>query len=383
MILVIPLCGISDEHFCKPLTIVNGKTILELSLENLVMDSSSKIFFILKEIHILNYSLDTHIKNLFNHKYNITIITCDYTTQSMPETLMLAKKELLEFENEQIIIYTPYIYLSEKLDLNQLKNNLIVTFKSNSNSHSYAKIDNNNNVLSIQEKKVISDNALIGLYSFDNVKMLFYYLNEMFDKKIKFNNKFYLSMLYSLIIKDNIVVKNYHIEYMYPLGNIKEQFLINKLYFNKLDKDKIIGLASDHSGYNAKNVMINVLKRLDIKFIDYGCFSDKNCDYYEYIDNLCNDIKMNKLQYGFGFCRTAQGVNICANKHSHIISALIYDDFSAQMSVEHNGANFFCFPEKDCSIDKFNNYINIILNNTFNGGRFLSRLIKMYNFIYE
>ena len=30
MILVIPLCGISDEHFCKPLTIVNGKTILEL-----------------------------------------------------------------------------------------------------------------------------------------------------------------------------------------------------------------------------------------------------------------------------------------------------------------------------------------------------------------
>jgi len=383
MLFILPLCGGNEDRFCKPLTIVNGKTILELSLENIVIDSSINVIFIIKEIHKLNYSLDTYITNSFSNKYNVTIITCDYTTQSMPETIMLARDKILDFDNEQIIIHTPYIYLSEKLILNKLSGNLIVTFKSNSNFHSYAKIDDNNNVLKVEEKKVISENALIGLYCFTDGKLLLYYLKKMFDTGIKFNNKFYISLLYNLLVQDKIDVKNYNIKYMYPLGTKNEQLLIERLYFNKLDKYKIIGLASDHSGYKAKSSMIKVLQNMNIKFIDYGCFSDKNCDYYEYIDSVCNDIKNNKIQYGFGFCRTGQGVNICANKHKHIVSALIYDNFSAQMSVEHNGANFFCFPENGSNFDKLNNYINIILNHTFNGGRFLSRLIKMYPSIYE
>tara|TARA_B100002019_G_C20975931_1_gene453457 strand:- start:143 stop:643 length:501 start_codon:yes stop_codon:yes gene_type:complete len=163
---------------------------------------------------------------------------------------------------------------------------------------------------------------------------------------------------------------------MYPLGSKLERDIIDKLFFKSLSKNSKIGLASDHSGFNAKNNMIKILKELEINYIDYGCYTDKDCDYNLFIKNLADDLRVNKVDYGFGFCRTGQGVNICANKQSNIISALIYDDFTCQMAVEHNGCNFFCFPEKDSSIEKFSNYLQILFKSKFLGGRFLTRYIK-------
>ena len=53
------------------------------------------------------------------------------------------------------------------------------------------------------------------------------------------------------LIKDNIVVKNYHIKYMYPLGNIKEQFLKKVNLGNRLNH-----FPSDLSGGEQQRVAI-------------------------------------------------------------------------------------------------------------------------------
>ena len=149
----------------------------------------------------------------------------------------------------------------------------------------------------------------------------------------------------------------------------------------KFTKDSIIGLASDHSGYQAKELMKQILDEQKIIYIDYGCHSLDSCDYFEFVSSLCQDIKNNYIFYGFCFCRTGQGVNICANKHEHIISALVYNDFAAQMAVEHNGANVFCFPALETKKSILEKQIHIILISNFEGGRFSRRLRKMYQFI--
>ena len=61
---------------------------------------------------------------------------------------------------------------------------------------------------------------------------------------------------------------------------------------------------------------------------------------------------------------------MCGNKFKNIRSALIYDNFSAEMAIRHNCANFFSFPER-LFLDKdvCNEVLQILLTNTFDGGR--------------
>ena len=41
----------------------------------------------------------------------------------------------------------------------------------------------------------------------------------------------------------------------------------------------IIGLASDHAGYEKKQLVIEILKLKDIEYKDFGCYSTDAVDY--------------------------------------------------------------------------------------------------------
>ena len=81
--------------------------------------------------------------------------------------------------------------------------------------------------------------------------------------------------------------------------------------------------------------------------------------------------------YGFGFCRTGQGVNICANKYKGIRSALIYDTFSMQMAIRHNCANFFAIPSRGVDYETLDKYLYLCANHTFDGGRHQIRIQEL------
>ena len=44
-------------------------------------------------------------------------------------------------------------------------------------------------------------------------------------------------------------------------------------------KKDIIGLASDHAGYETKQIIIEYLKENGYEYKDFGCFSTDSCDY--------------------------------------------------------------------------------------------------------
>ena len=80
--------------------------------------------------------------------------------------------------------------------------------------------------------------------------------------------------------------------------------------------------------------------------------------------------------FGMGFCRTGQGVNILANHLEGIRSALVIDEYTAEYAIRHNCANFFAIPEKYVSEDMLDRMIKNWKTTTFDGGRHMTRMKK-------
>ncbi len=146
--------------------------------------------------------------------------------------------------------------------------------------------------------------------------------------------------------------------------------------FNK----KIIGLCSDHSGFKLKTEFKKFLDMKKVKYIDFGCYTSKSCDYDDYVKIACNGYKERNIDSVFSFCRSGQGVNIAANKnYKEIISSLIYNFDSLELSIRHNCSNFFSFPSFLWKKKDFNKILQIYQNTTFDGGRHQNRISKIFD----
>ena len=140
--------------------------------------------------------------------------------------------------------------------------------------------------------------------------------------------------------------------------------------------DRKIALCGDHSGYQLKEATKKILDKANIEYTDYGTLVDLPCDYSDFTHQAVQAIQNNFCDYGIGFCRTGQGENITANKSDGIRSALVWDSYTAEMARRHNCANFFSIPARYVDEKIMVDIINSILDNTFDGGRHMTRLTK-------
>ncbi len=114
-----------------------------------------------------------------------------------------------------------------------------------------------------------------------------------------------------------------------------------------------------------------------LPYIDVGTFTNKSCDYPDYVLQVTKLIQTNECSHGISFCRSGQGANITANKVKGIISALCFDEYMAQHAIKHNCANHFSIPSKYVDKAKLESILKIMLNTSFDGGRHFNRLFKL------
>ena len=89
-------------------------------------------------------------------------------------------------------------------------------------------------------------------------------------------------------------------------------------------------------------------------------------------------IKNKVISHALGFCRSGQGVNITANKFKDIRSSIVFDEYTAKYSVEHNCSNFFSIPSKYIlTKEKIKKIITILQKSSFDGGRHKVRIEKI------
>lgn len=357
----------------KPLIPVRYKHIIDLAMESIKLDDCNLIFIVRTE-QIHNFSIDAILKEKFGQ--DTQIIAVDRLTEGAVSTCLLAK-DLINNELP-LIIYTPDVCFKNQFDPNTIDPSLdgfALTFKANSSDHSYIQTNVDGVATKVAEKSVISSQALVGVYCYKQGKTFVEYAEKSIQKNIRVNNEFYISLIYNLMIEDGLTIKAKQVEKLYVLGTPMElEFFIN--HSSKIFGNTPVALACDHSGFEQKEKAKAILKELGIKVIDFGTYVNKNCDYNDFVSEAIKSVKNGFCDYGLVFCATGQGVNIFANKHKGIISALIYNEYSAEYAIRHNTANFFSFASKFVSDEELRKILTNLSNYSFDGGRHTTRMIK-------
>lgn len=381
--LVVPISGAGsrfpkDKYVVpKPMIRIDDKTIIEWTMRSIDYSQCNLIFIVRRE-HINEFSIDAYLRGKFGNE--VIIVVAEKLTDGAVCSCLLAEKYI---NNElPLLIHCSDIYFEKQLNPETIDTNVdgcILTFKSNSPNYSYSEVGNDGNVVRTQEKSVISNLASVGLYHFKTGNMFVKYANLMISRNIRTNNEFFICPLYNLLIEDGLKIVTKKVEKMHIFGTPEEFefFTKNSLKSWKANK-KVAAICSDHSGFAAKEIFKKILTNCGINYIDFGTFNENDTDYSEYVKISCRAILEQKCDFGFGFCRSGQGVNICANKISGIRSALVTDPYFAEYAVRHNCANFFSIPSKYLQQeDQLKPVLDSILNNTFDGGRHQTRLQKI------
>lgn len=101
-----------------------------------------------------------------------------------------------------------------------------------------------------------------------------------------------------------------------------------------------ITIGSDHGAVDLKEAVKKVLAEFDdVEVKDIGTFGTEAVDYPEIAEKVCADVVSGAADRGIVLCGTGIGISMAANKIKGIRCALCHDDYTAQMSREHNDAN--------------------------------------------
>ena len=383
--IVLPIAGRAQRFLDKgylvpkPLIIVDKKHIIDWALESIDFAGVDdyRLIFIVRLDHINDFAIDEILKEKFGE--DVVVVPVDHITEGSVCTCLLAQDYI--DNDDELLIYTPDVYFQKPFNLKEeVEDGLdghILTFKANSAAHSYAQLDENGYVTKTVEKEVISEHAAVGVYYWKTGNMFVKYANELIEKNIRTNGEFYLCPVYNLMVEDSLKIKTSRAEKMHVLGT-PEELEFFKNYVAPRFGTKPIGLCADHSGYDLKELVKKHLEDIGLDYIDYGCYVNKDCDYADYIKPAVDEMGKD-IDFVMGFCRTGQGVNIFANTFKSVRSALIIDDYTAEHSIRHNCANFFALPSKYVTEKDIPNIINTLRNNTFDGGRHMTRMNKTVN----
>ena len=138
-----------------------------------------------------------------------------------------------------------------------------------------------------------------------------------------------------------------------------------------------IALASDHAGYERKQVVKKYLEKQGFEYFDYGAFSSESSDYPDYAHPLALAVEKNEFDFGITLCGSGNGINMVANKHQKIRSAICWNTEIAALARLHNDANVCALPARFITDEEAITIVKIFLSTEFEGGRHQRRIDKI------
>ncbi len=140
---------------------------------------------------------------------------------------------------------------------------------------------------------------------------------------------------------------------------------------------RTIALACDHAGYQTKNVIISHLEAKGFETKDFGCFSEESCDYPDFAHPMAEAVEKGDYFLGISLCGSGNGINMVANKHQRIRSALCWTVEIAQLARAHNDANICAIPARFIPTETALQIADAFLSTKFEGGRHERRVNKI------
>ena len=142
-------------------------------------------------------------------------------------------------------------------------------------------------------------------------------------------------------------------------------------------KKESLAIACDHAGFQTKEILVQWLKDLGHEVKDFGTYSEDSCDYPDYAHPMADAVEKKEFDLGVSLCGSGNGINMVANKHQGIRSALCWIPELASLAKQHNNANVCAVPARFVSVDEAKAIITAFLEAEFEGGRHQKRIDKI------
>lgn len=139
----------------------------------------------------------------------------------------------------------------------------------------------------------------------------------------------------------------------------------------------MVGLASDHAGFELKQYVREYLEAKGIEYKDYGTYSTDSCDYPDFAHALARGIEQCEVDKGIAICGSGEGISMTLNKHQRIRAALVWIPEIAHMTRLHNDANVLVMPGRYIDTKVAHDIMDEFFNTEFEGGRHVCRIEKI------
>jgi dTDP-glucose pyrophosphorylase len=208
----------------KPLIPVGGKPMIQWVIDNVRPAQPHRFIFVCLAEHLTTYpEVPATLRRLCP---GCEIVTVDQVTEGAACTVLLARKfidnadPLMIANADQFVELKIDAYLAEMEK--QKADGLIMTFWADHPKWSYCRMKADGSVEEVVEKKVISNEATVGIYNFRRGADYVRAADAMIAKNLRVNNEFYVAPTYNQLIEEGrkVVVAATGREYagMFGLG---------------------------------------------------------------------------------------------------------------------------------------------------------------------
>ena len=139
----------------------------------------------------------------------------------------------------------------------------------------------------------------------------------------------------------------------------------------------MVGLASDHAGFELKQYVKEYLEAKGIEYKDYGTYSTDSCDYPDFAHALARGIEQCEVDKGIAICGSGEGIAMTLNKHQGVRAGLAWCKEIAHLVRQHNDANVLVLPGRFVDNKTAEAILDEFFATTFEGGRHERRVKKI------
>ncbi len=227
--IVIPMAGLGCRFqtqgfdLPKPLIPIHGVPMIRAIIANVQPLIPHQFYFLCLREHIINHRID---KKLLKWIPSGVVIEVAEVTEGAACTVLLAKKyidndsPLMIANSDQWVRADINSYL--KTMETKRSDGLIMTMRADDLKWSYVRFNQDGDVVELVEKRVVSNEATVGIYNFRRGSDFVQAAEQMIEKDLRVNSEFYVAPVYNELLAtgSKIIVYNVGEEYngMHGLG---------------------------------------------------------------------------------------------------------------------------------------------------------------------
>ena len=240
--IVLPIAGRGSRFSAvgyvepKPLIPVHGTPMIEVVVNNLRPACPHRFIFLSLREHLDNWPMADILRRAAP---GCEIVPVDTVTEGAACTVLLAEsfidsdQPLMIANTDQYIAADMDDYIEQSVKTGC--DGLIMTFTASDPKWSFVRKGANGGIVEVVEKRVVSDEATVGIYNFRRGSDFVRSVHAMIRADLRVNGEFYVAPTYNQLIAEGATIRSYRIppegEGMFGLGTPEDldKFLQRRL----------------------------------------------------------------------------------------------------------------------------------------------------------